>query len=70
MKTQTQPTHAEVERLAYQFWEERGRLWGSAEEDWFRAQRMLMSDGSAGRHHWDASNALPFSSILFGPTEE
>jgi hypothetical protein len=33
--------HAEIEKLAYQFWEERGRPLGSSEEDWFRAERQL-----------------------------
>jgi hypothetical protein len=33
--------HAETEKLAYQFWEERGRPLGSSEEDWFRAERRL-----------------------------
>ena len=31
-------THDEVAKTAYYFWEQRGRVHGSAEEDWFRAQ--------------------------------
>ncbi len=31
--------HEDVERLAYRFWEERGRLMGSPEVDWYRAER-------------------------------
>lgn len=31
----------QVARLAYQFWEERGRPDGSAHEDWFRAEEEL-----------------------------
>src|SRR5215470_12439220 len=57
------PTHSEIERLAYQLWQERGRPWGSAEEDWFRAERLLLSLGSASRHHSDVPITLPFSSI-------
>lgn len=35
----------QVERLAYQYWEERGRPDGSAHEDWLRAEAEL----AAGR---------------------
>ena len=31
--------HAEIERLAYQFYQERGGQNGSADDDWFRAER-------------------------------
>jgi hypothetical protein len=64
-----EPVHIYIQRLAYQFWEDRGRPCGSSEEDWFRAEREL-------RHHFgpsflghslDASVALPLSSISFGP---
>jgi hypothetical protein len=34
-------TPEEIARLAYAYWEERGRPLGSAEEDWFRAEREL-----------------------------
>jgi hypothetical protein len=62
---------AQVEKLAYQLWEERGRPSGSPEEDWFRAEAEL-------RHHfgpsfpdpWDPPAALPFSSISMGPVEQ
>ena len=30
-----------IARLAYSYWEARGRQGGSAEEDWFRAEREL-----------------------------
>lgn len=33
--------HAEVERLAYQFWEERGRPLRSPDIDWCRAEQEL-----------------------------
>ena len=32
---------AEIERLAYQFWLERGCPVGSPEQDWFRAEEDL-----------------------------
>jgi hypothetical protein len=43
--TTTRP-HDEVARIAYSYWEERGRQGGCAEEDWFRAER-----------EWDERNA-------------
>jgi hypothetical protein len=30
-----------VAELAYRYWEDRGRPWGSSEEDWFRAEDEL-----------------------------
>ncbi|MCC7497268.1 MAG: DUF2934 domain-containing protein [Bryobacterales bacterium] len=33
----------DVARLAYQYWETRGRQGGSAEEDWLRAERELFN---------------------------
>ena len=30
-----------IAELAYRYWEDRGRPWGSSEEDWFRAERAL-----------------------------
>ena len=41
MKGMKDTFHAETEKLAYQFWEERGRPSGSSEEDWFRAEQQL-----------------------------
>jgi hypothetical protein len=35
------PTREEIARLAYSYWEARGRQGGSAEEDWFRAEQTL-----------------------------
>jgi len=35
------PSHEEIARLAYSYWEERGRQGGSAAEDWQRAERVL-----------------------------
>ena len=35
------PSHEEIARLAYTYWESRGRQHGSPEEDWYRAEREL-----------------------------
>lgn len=40
------PTHEEIARLAYSYWEARGRRDGSSLEDWFRAERVLTSHDS------------------------
>jgi hypothetical protein len=37
------PSHEEIARLAYAYWEARGRRHGSAQEDWYRAERELLS---------------------------
>lgn len=39
--TQSAPTQEEIALKAYLLWEERGRPFGSAEEDWFRAREQL-----------------------------
>jgi hypothetical protein len=51
----------EVERLAYRFWEKRGRPVGSPNIDWFQAEQLLRK--------MDSPMRLPFSSILMGPVE-
>jgi hypothetical protein len=33
--------------LAYNYWEQRGRVGGSPEEDWFRAEREILSQMNA-----------------------
>jgi hypothetical protein len=40
--TVSAPTHEEISRLAYAYWEARGREHGSAENDWYRAERELL----------------------------
>lgn len=35
------PSHDEIARLAYSYWEGRGGQGGSADDDWFRAEREL-----------------------------
>jgi hypothetical protein len=44
--TRTTPTHAEIAHLAEQYWAERGRQDGQAEQDWLRAEHELMSMAS------------------------
>jgi len=41
-------SHVEIARLAYCYWEARGRQEGSAAEDWFRAERELQAAIAAG----------------------
>jgi hypothetical protein len=38
------PTHEEIARLAYSYWEARGRKEGSPDEDWHRAEKVLRGD--------------------------
>ena len=40
------PTHEEIARLAYSYWEARGYQGGSPWEDWLRAERALTSHDS------------------------
>lgn len=40
------PSHAEIARLAEQYWAERGHVDGHAEQDWLRAERELMKKAS------------------------
>jgi hypothetical protein len=54
--------HEQIEKLAYRLWEERGRLLGSPDEDWFRAEQELIQ-----RSGWPSR--LPFSSLMMGPVE-
>lgn len=42
----TTPTHEEIAQLAQQYWAERGRQDGQAEQDWLRAERELMQMAS------------------------
>jgi len=39
--------HKRIARLAYSYWEARGRPHGSPEEDWFRAEEELRRKKSA-----------------------
>jgi hypothetical protein len=38
------PAQKEIAQLAYQLWEERGRLDNSHEQDWFEAERRLTEE--------------------------
>lgn len=69
MKTEASDIfHAQIEKLAYQFWEERGRPLGSSEEDWFQAERELRHDfRSSFSFTVDSPMELPFSSFTMGP---
>ena len=42
----TTPTHEEIALLALQYWAERGRQDGLAEQDWLRAEQELMQMAS------------------------
>lgn len=39
--------HKTIESIAYHLWEERGRLIGSPEEDWFCAEQQLRENAGA-----------------------
>ena len=39
-----EPSQQDIERLAYRYWEERGRPFGSPEVDWFRAENDLRQE--------------------------
>jgi hypothetical protein len=41
------PSEAEIERLAYELWETRGRPNGSSELDWLRAEQILREQYAA-----------------------
>jgi hypothetical protein len=45
----TPPTREEIARSAYTYWEARGGQGGSAEEDWYRAERELRGRSGSGR---------------------
>jgi hypothetical protein len=52
---------AQIEKLAYRFWEERGCPFGSPEVDWLKAEREF------DRELIGPPERLPFSSLSFGP---
>jgi hypothetical protein len=45
--TDREPDHEEVQRLAYALWEQGGCRQGTAEEDWYRAEEILRSNGAS-----------------------
>jgi Protein of unknown function (DUF2934) len=61
MKVNTSDDYgAAVEKLAYRFWEERGRPFGSPEEDWLKAEHEFQ------RELTGPPERLPFSSLSMG----
>jgi hypothetical protein len=55
--------HELTKKLAYEYWEERGRPIGSAEVDWQRAQEKVSCYFS------DSGVGPPFSAVSMGPSE-
>ncbi len=55
--------HEQIEKLAYQLWEERGRPLGSPDDDWFRAEQEFTESS-------DSPSRLPFSSLTMEPLED
>jgi hypothetical protein len=51
----------QIQKLAYQLWEARGRPWGSPDEDWLRAEQELIQ-----RSQWPSR--LPFSYLTMDPS--
>lgn len=54
--------HHQIEVLAYELWEKRGRPFGSPEEDWFRAQAAVNRE--------QQEQDVPLCAMRFGPCEE
>jgi hypothetical protein len=52
----------QIEKLAYQLWEQRGRPLGSPDDDWFRAEKEFIQRS-------DSPSRLPFSSLMLEPLE-
>jgi len=55
--------HELMKKLAYEFWEQRGRPEGSPEVDWQKAQERLRSYSSA------SPVGPPFSAFSMGPSQ-
>ncbi len=53
-------SHDEIAKLAYEFWERRGRPYGSPEMDWHAAENALRAQDSE-------EEFSPFLSVQFGP---
>jgi len=53
--------HSDIAELAYKLWQERGRPFGSPDEDWFRAEQELNGKPMAD---------LPISSVVLEATEQ
>jgi hypothetical protein len=56
---------SQIEKLAYHFWEERGRPEGSPDEDWYRAERIFFYQSQSLSNFLNRSQ-VPFSTIKMG----
>lgn len=55
--------HEVIKKLAYEFWEQRGRPTGSPEVDWQQAEEKMRSYGAA------SLVGPPLSAFSMGPSE-
>lgn len=55
--------HELTKKLAYEFWEQRGRPTGSPEVDWHKAEEKMRSYGAA------SPVGPPLSAFSMGPSE-
>jgi hypothetical protein len=60
-------TDQDVARVAYFYWEHRGRPFGSPEVDWFRAEADLRLQQEEFDLGLDPDGRLPFSSLDMSP---
>jgi len=59
-----------IELRAYQFWENRGRPWGTPEADWFQAEQEL-SDGTLAKMAREVGSIVgTAASFLAGLTQK
>lgn len=59
----TFPMHEKIQLRAYEFWEDRGRPWGTPEADWFRAEQELTGRGTELTHVAREIGALVGSAV-------
>lgn len=55
--------HEVIKKLAYEYWEERGRPIGSQEVDWYKAEQRVRSSDSG------SPLGPPFSAFSMRPSE-
>jgi hypothetical protein len=61
--------HEQIELRAYQFWEERGRRWGTPDADWFKAEAELMNmsqEGTLSKVAREVGTALGTVAVFLG----
>jgi|GEM_PF-4565852 hypothetical protein len=51
------PEHGDIAKLAFEFWEQRGRPVGSPEQDWLRAEKEVKRRAAASRRKSRRSGA-------------